>query len=61
MKPRIRKKGINIDGSNRYSLEFINNDGEFKAIALNPTKLLKLFDSQKKKKNSKEKRVENGR
>jgi len=50
MKPRIRKKG------NSYCLEFIDSEGEFRAITLNPEKTLALFiDSQKIKKITKRK------
>jgi len=50
MKAQIRKKGKNTDGTNRYILEYIK-DGEFKTIALNPTKLVKILDSPNKDKN----------
>ena len=56
MKPRIRKKGKD------YCLEFIDKDGEFRAITLNPKKILKLFsDSQKIKKINKRNNKNNGR
>ena len=44
MKARIRKKGVNRDRTNRYILEYIKN-GQFKTIALNPEKLVKILDS----------------
>ncbi len=50
MQPRIRKKAKD------YCLEFIDEDGEFRAITLNPKKILKLFsDSQKIKRINKRK------
>lgn len=52
MKPRIRKKGLNTDQTNRYILEYIKN-GEFKTIALNPEKLVKILDSPNVEKNHK--------
>ena len=48
MKPRIRKKGLNTDKTNRYILEFIKK-GELRTIALNPNKLVKLLDSPNNK------------
>jgi len=44
MKPRIRKKGNNTDGTARYILEYIKR-GMFKTIALNPKKLVEILDS----------------
>ncbi len=42
MKPRIRKKGKD------YCLEYLDDNGVFRAKTLNPEKILKLLtDSQK--------------
>ena len=55
MKPRIRKKGCNQDKTTRYCLEYIDSEGNFRSIALNPKKLLEILDTSKKSKISKEK------
>lgn len=46
MKAKIRKKGNNTDGTNRYVLEYIK-DGKIINIALNPDKLVKILDASK--------------
>lgn len=48
MKPRIRQKGKNRDGTKRFILEYIKG-GMFKTKALNPSKLVKILDSPKDK------------
>ncbi len=50
MKPRIRKKGKNQDGTTRYVIEWIE-EGKFHTFAINPAKYL---DYVKKSKISKE-------
>ena len=52
MKPRIRKKGENTDGTARYILEYIKA-GQFKTCVLNPRKLVALLDSPNVEENHK--------
>ena len=51
MKARIRRKGMRKDGTNRHCIEYIDSEGEFRAIELNPNKVLKLILDSKKNNN----------